>query len=64
MNDNYPLGADLDSNAPWNQETLYCPECGSDQLEITDSGLYKRVKWYEYTCLECGIVISNEPDYE
>jgi len=64
MIDNLPLGADFDTSAPWNNEDNYCDECGSDQLEITDSGSYKGIVWREYTCLECGNVISEEPDYD
>lgn len=64
MNDNYPLGADLSRFAPWNTEEVYCPECGSDQMEIVDSGYCRKNVWTKYRCIECGEVISNEPDYD
>jgi len=64
MNNNYPLGADLDSSAPWNEEDIYCPDCGSDKLEISDSGKFRGIKWTNYKCTECGHITNNEPDYD
>lgn len=64
MNDNYPLGSDLDSSAPWNDEDIFCFECGSSYLELYDSGEFKGITWKSYKCVECGNIISEEPDYE
>ncbi len=57
---NYPLGADLDSRAPWHEEIIYCTECGSDMMELYDVG----DGWRDYKCMECGYITNNEPDYD
>ena len=61
-NYDYPLGSDTE-DAPWNEEEVYCPECGSD-VEYWDSGVFKGIRWTNYKCTECGYIISNAPDYD
>ncbi len=62
MSSNLPLGAEYDPNAPWLQEDAEtCPECGAE-MEVTDSGRYRRVNWDNYKCPECGREVINEPD--
>ena len=58
---NIPTGSDT-KNAPWNQDEIYCPNCGSDKLELDDIGSYKNIKWENFICMECGYLINNEPD--
>ena len=55
------ISGDYDSpNAPWNSpNAIYCPECSSEMEWFTGEK-----NWNEYICPECGVVISNEPDYE
>jgi rubredoxin len=62
-NYDYPLGSDT-RFAPWNDDTRNdcCPECGSKDLDLYDSGTYKNVQWGSYICNNCGYVIDNEPD--
>jgi hypothetical protein len=40
-----------------------CPECGYE-MDFTDEGKVGRYIWHERTCLNCGKVISNEPDWD
>lgn len=40
-----------------------CQECGSD-MEIHDSGMYKKFRWYAYRCPVCGYETSDEPDWD
>ena len=49
---NLPLGAEFDSNAPWNEKDSIeqCPSCGSSDLELFDCGTYKNVEWKSYIC--------------
>ncbi len=60
---NLPLGAEFDSNAPWNQtdDETTCPECDSE-MEYWDSGKFRRIEWTAYKCSNCGHVESDEPD--
>ena len=51
-------------NDPCDEITLYCSECKSCNLEITDSGKFKGISWISYICLDCGNKDSNEPDYD
>lgn len=39
MGSNYPMGAELDSTAPWNQEEqrLSCPRCKMDYINTWDN---------------------------
>ncbi len=37
---NYPLGADNDSNAPFNEETDYCKKCGETIFKQCGSWLH------------------------
>ena len=47
-------------DAPWNAKKYEykCPECGSESIEIFDSG----DNWEVYKCLDCGYKWGNEPD--
>lgn len=47
MDNNLPLGADFDSNAPWKREepSLACPICFSRQVEAYDNVA---------SCISCG----------
>ena len=49
---NYPLGANEDRNAPWNDtyEPEYCEECKTEMDVETDEW----EKQTTYTCPECG----------
>jgi hypothetical protein len=51
-------------NDPCDEITLYCSECKSCNLEVTDSGKFKGISWVSYICLDCGNTDSNEPDYD
>lgn len=40
MGNNYPMGAELDSNAPWKREEeprLSCPRCKMDSINTIDN---------------------------
>ena len=41
-----------------------CGNCGSEELEIIDSGKFKGISWVSYICLECGNEDNTEPDYD
>lgn len=57
MENNLPLGAELNSFAPWHEEIVYCKECGSD-MTIWDIG----DGWKDYKCETCDYITNNEPD--
>jgi hypothetical protein len=40
-----------------------CPECGCE-MEFTDGEDHGKYKWHERSCLNCGKVVSNEPDWD
>jgi hypothetical protein len=40
-----------------------CPNCGFE-MDFTDEGKVGRFIWHERTCLNCGKVVSNEPDWD
>ncbi|MDA3856286.1 MAG: hypothetical protein PF569_08565 [Candidatus Woesearchaeota archaeon] len=61
---NLPLGAEFDSSAPWNEKEEYCSTCGSNKLKIDDTGIFKNIKWINYKCIKCGLIINNEPNYD
>jgi hypothetical protein len=53
-NYNYPEGSDT-PDAPWNQPDIpCCIECKSDNIKPDEFG---------YECLDCGFMLSNEPDW-
>lgn len=54
----YPLGAENDPKAPYNQsDDDICPIC-NDNMELFDFGK----DWTHYICRNCGHSVSNEPN--
>jgi transposase-like protein len=66
--DNYPPGAKDDPAAPYNQKDYEydcCPECGSDNFDIWDSGIAKNnTEWQIYKCNECNKIFGYQPEYD
>lgn len=76
--DNYPLGAEFDPNAPWNQKDpdyIDCPDCNAqgyiyydeDGNEVDEREYLKFPDKYErekcYTCDGEGEIIVEEEEY-
>ena len=57
-----PLGADIDSRAPYNQIEKECPMCGATMESYSRSS--GRYKWRDYQCPNCGTEEDNEPDWD
>jgi hypothetical protein len=53
----YPAGAEHDNNAPFNQkgeDVIYCPFCGSDNIEVENDEDEEGHDIQMLTCLTCG----------
>ena len=65
--DNYPLGAKDDDRAPYNEpddEAPFCEECGEIMIFYDSYPFDRKINVTEWQCPECGIIESDEPDFE